>query len=64
MQNWRVFRPAIWMAMLGIALLLLVAPAYVGGAVIGGAIGIALRIETGRRRSARGRAPRRRRQRR
>jgi hypothetical protein len=53
MQDWRVFRPAIWMAMLGIALMLLITPAYLGGAVIGGAIGIALRIRNGRRRVGR-----------
>jgi hypothetical protein len=61
MQDWRVFRPAIWMAMLGIALMLLIAPAYIGVAVLGGAIGVALRIETGRRRVARGLPPQRRR---
>jgi hypothetical protein len=61
MQDWRVFRPAIWMAMLGIALMLLISPAYVGAAIIGGAIGVALKIETGRRRGARGLPPQRRR---
>jgi hypothetical protein len=63
MQDWRVFRPAIWMAMLGIALMLLISPAYVGAAIIGGAIGVALKIETGRRRGARGLPPQRRRRR-
>jgi hypothetical protein len=63
MHGWRVFRPALWMAMLGIAVMLLVAPIYVGAAVIGGAIGIALRIETGRRRVARGLPAQRRRRR-
>jgi hypothetical protein len=60
MQDWRVYRPAIWMAMIGIALILLITPAYLGAAVLGGAIGIALRIETGRRRVARGLPPQRR----
>lgn len=59
MQDWRVYRPAIWMAMIGIALILLITPAYLGAAVLGGAIGIALRIETGRRRVARGLPPQR-----
>src|SRR6185437_4664203 len=60
MQDWRVFRPAIWMAMIGIAVMLLVAPAYFGAALIGAAVGIALKIQTGRRRIARGSPPRRR----
>jgi hypothetical protein len=42
---------------------LLITPAYLGAAVLGGAIGIALRIETGRRRVARGLPPQRRRRR-
>jgi hypothetical protein len=58
--DWRAFRPAIWLAMLGIALLLLIAPAYIGAAVIGFAIGMAVRVEGRRRRPARTRRPRRR----
>jgi hypothetical protein len=50
MQDWRVFRPAIWLAMLGVALMLLIAPVYIGAVVVGGAVGVGLRIETGRRR--------------
>jgi hypothetical protein len=61
MQDWRVFRPAIWLAMLGVALMLLVTPVYIGAAVVGGALGVGLRIETGRRRIARGAPARRRR---
>jgi hypothetical protein len=61
MQDWRVFRPAIWLAMLGIALMLLLTPVYIGAAVVGGALGVGLRIETGRRRIARGETPKRRR---
>lgn len=60
MQDWRVFRPAIWMAMLGFALMLLISPVYFGVAVLGGAIGIALRIESGRRRARSLPPPRRR----
>jgi hypothetical protein len=64
MQDWRVFRPAIWLAMLGVALLLLIYPAYIGAAVLGGAIGVGIKIETSRRRAARGLPPQRRRPRR
>jgi hypothetical protein len=60
MQDWRVFRPAIWLGMLGVALTLLITPAYFGAVVLGGAIGVAARIQTGRRRVARGLPPRRR----
>lgn len=50
MNDWRTYRPAIWLAMLGIALILLIQPPYLGAAVIGAAIGVALRIQIGRRR--------------
>lgn len=50
MQDWRAFRPAIWLAMLGIALILVIRPAYFGAIVLGAAIGVALRIEGARRR--------------
>ena len=53
MNDWRMFRPAIWLAMLGIAIMLLVAPFYLGAVLLGAAAGIALRIEQGRRRVAR-----------
>lgn len=59
MQDWRVFRPAIWIAMLGVALLLLVTPVYFGAVLLGAAIGIAFRVQAGRRRAARGLPPRR-----
>jgi hypothetical protein len=48
-QDWRIYRPAIWLGMLGIALILLVSPAYIGAAVLGAGIGIGLRIAFGRR---------------
>jgi hypothetical protein len=48
-QDWRMYRPAIWLAMLGVALILLVSPPYIGAAVVGGGIGIGLRIALGRR---------------
>jgi hypothetical protein len=63
MKEWHAFRPAIWLAMLGVALILLIQPAYVGAVVLGAAIGVAIRVETGRRRAARGLPPRRQRRR-
>jgi hypothetical protein len=59
MDDWRVFRPAIWLAMLGVAAMLLIAPVYIGATAVGGAIGVALRVQTARRRVARGLPPRR-----
>lgn len=58
-QDWRLFRPAIWIGMVGIALILLISPPYLGAIVLGGAIGMGLKIETSRRRIARGLPPRR-----
>jgi hypothetical protein len=48
--DWRDYRPAIWLAMLGVALVLLVNPIYIGGALLGAAIGVALRIRQRRAR--------------
>ncbi|MFZ0043263.1 MAG: hypothetical protein WAK93_18285 [Solirubrobacteraceae bacterium] len=48
-QDWRVFRPAIWLAMLGIAVCLV--NVYVGIGLLGGAIGVGLRIRVRRRRA-------------
>jgi uncharacterized membrane protein YqgA involved in biofilm formation len=59
MNDWRMFRPAIWLAMLGVAVMLLVAPFYLGAVLLGAAIGIALRIEQRRRRLARAQSQRR-----
>jgi hypothetical protein len=44
-----VFRPAIWLVMLGIAVLLVV-NGYLGIAVLGAGIGTGVRIQTRRRR--------------
>lgn len=44
MNDWREYRPAIWAAMLGIAVIVIVSPHYLGAFLIGGAIGIAIRI--------------------
>jgi hypothetical protein len=49
-DDWRSFRPAIWLAMLGIALILLINPPYIGAVALGAALGIGLRIQTRRRR--------------
>jgi hypothetical protein len=50
--DWRDWRPAIWLTMLGIAVMLLVSPFYFGAVFIGAAIGAAVRIEQRRRRAA------------
>jgi hypothetical protein len=47
--DWRDWRPAIWLAMLGIAVMLL-APFYYGAIFLGAAIGAAIRIRQRRRR--------------
>jgi hypothetical protein len=48
--SWREFRPAIWLAMLGIALALVLSPAYFGAVLIGASIGVAARVQVRRRR--------------
>jgi hypothetical protein len=50
--TWRDWRPAIWLAMLGIAVMLLVSPFYFGALFIGAGIGAAIRIRQRRRRAA------------
>jgi hypothetical protein len=50
--DWRDFRPAIWLTMLGIAVMLLFSPFYLGAIFIGAAIGAAIRIQQRRRRAA------------
>ena len=50
--DWRDFRPAIWCAMLGLAVIIVVRPAYIGAVFLGAAIGLAIRIEQRRRRVA------------
>jgi hypothetical protein len=51
-RDWRDFRPAIWLTMLGIAVMLLFSPFYFGAIFIGAAIGVAIRIQQRRRRAA------------
>jgi hypothetical protein len=48
--GWRDFRPAIWLAMAGVALALVLSPAYFGAVLIGASIGMAARVQLGRRR--------------
>jgi hypothetical protein len=55
-SDWLAYRPAIWLAMLGIALLLLISPPYIGALFLGAAVGVAFRIQR-RRRSAHRRPP-------
>jgi hypothetical protein len=52
--DWRDWRPAIWLAMLGVAVGLLVSPWYFGAVFIGAAIGVAIRIHQRRRRAIEG----------
>jgi hypothetical protein len=49
--DWRDYRPAIWMTMLGVAVALVVNPPYIGAFFLGGAIGAAIRIRNRRRRA-------------
>lgn len=50
--DWRDWRPAIWLAMLGIGVALLFNPPYLGAIFLGAAIGVALRIWQRRKRAA------------
>jgi hypothetical protein len=48
-EGWRQFRPAIWLAIVGLGLLLLVSPPYFGAVLTGASIGVAARIQRRRR---------------
>jgi hypothetical protein len=50
--DWRDYRPAIWLTMLGIAVILLFSPFYLGAIFFGAAIGAAIRIRQRRHRAA------------
>ena len=50
--DWKDWRPAIWLAMLGVAVALLVNPWYFAAIPFGAAIGAAIRIQQRRRRTA------------
>jgi hypothetical protein len=49
-QDWRAYRPAIWLTMIGIAVIVVVSPHYLGAFFLGGAIGAVIRIRQRRRR--------------
>jgi hypothetical protein len=49
--DWRIWRPAIWLAMLGVAVMFVVNP-YIGAVFLGAAIGSAIRIRQRSRRAA------------
>ncbi len=49
-SDWRIYRPAIWLTMIGIAVIILVSPHYLGAFFIGGAIGALIRVRQRRRR--------------
>ncbi|HWK18048.1 MAG TPA: hypothetical protein VNR66_11395 [Solirubrobacteraceae bacterium] len=57
--DWRDYRPAIWLAMLGIAVILVIpSPVnYIGAIALGGSIGVAIRISQRRRAIARNPPP-------
>ena len=57
--DWRDWRPAIWLAMIGVAVMVLVQPFYFGVMFIGAAIGAAARIHQRRRRTGAQSGPRR-----
>jgi hypothetical protein len=52
-DGWKQWRPAIWLAMLGVAVMLLISPFWLSAVLFGAAIGAAIRIDQRRRRRAR-----------
>jgi hypothetical protein len=50
-HDWRVWRPVIWLTMVGIAVIVIVSPHYLGAFFIGLAIGAAVRVRQRRRRA-------------
>ncbi|MBV8956976.1 MAG: hypothetical protein JO179_22750 [Solirubrobacterales bacterium] len=55
-DDWRAYRPAIWLALLGVAVIIVVSPHYLGAFLLGLAIGAAIRIRQRRARQDRARA--------
>ena len=51
--DWRDYRPAIWVAMLGVALLIVLSSPALGVILLGGAVGLLIRITQRRRAIAR-----------
>jgi hypothetical protein len=58
--DWRDFRPAIWLGMLGVAAMLLFSPWFLGAVFVGAALGTAGKTVRGRRRARLAAAERRR----
>ena len=52
-EDWKRWRPAIWLVMLGIAVSLAINPPYIGVIFIGAGIGATIRIRQRQRRLAR-----------
>jgi hypothetical protein len=52
-DGWKRWRPAIWLAMVGVAVMLVFSSFWLGVVFIGAAIGAAIRIEQRRRRARR-----------
>jgi hypothetical protein len=50
MNEWKAYRPAIWTAMIGIAVIIVVSPHFLGAFLLGAAIGVAMRIRQRRAR--------------
>jgi hypothetical protein len=51
--DWRDWRPVIWLTMIGLAVMVLLNPFYIGAVFIGAAIGVGLKIGRQRRRLGR-----------
>ncbi len=51
-DDWKIWRPAIWLTMIAIAVALLFNPVYFAAIPLGMAIGVGIRIEQRRRRAA------------
>jgi hypothetical protein len=47
--DWRIWRPVIWLTMVGVGVMLVVTPAYLGAIFFGAAIGAGIRVERRRR---------------
>jgi hypothetical protein len=52
-EGWRIWRPAIWLAMAGIAVMLVMSTPYLGILILGGALGVGARIAQRRRQVSR-----------
>jgi hypothetical protein len=55
-EDWRIWRPAIWLAILGVAALALLSAPYLGILILGGSLGVGARINQRRRRVNRSRS--------